>query len=279
MATFRIQHFFNQHSRGFSELWYFQSSTMTSLLEELQFFFPLRAELLARDVVWQSIRITQLDGDNPTSRKLTYCQDFPNSGLAGDVTASGALIRMSTNGRNVRAMIMRGFPDAYIIREASQNALVMSAAGRVALDAYLEQWRSVGVYIRARPRLTVAVPGTQITDLTSGNVTGSILNVQHNDDPFVVAAGTKVQIMKIRGRAAGVNGIWPVIARVDASNFTIPFVWARIIGFPATDLKNAVVRLAATQFMRVSGMFRFDVRTRKSGRAYEVPRGRNPNHA
>lgn len=277
MPAYKVTFYFNQLARGFSESYYFDLDDIDLAANRAEFFAARRALILARDVTFEAIKV---QGDEAAAlgsyfsvRSLTY----PNTGLAGDVTAAGALVQINGQRKYHRSLCLRGLPDDWIVRTLPGSALRLTPAGRGAIDTFLENFDNSAHMLRIRRRQNDGNPGEVVNSIVAGTGNVSTLEVVTANPIIGIENFEKVIFSGGRRTTRAMNGIQTVLLNFGLGRYRIALPWGKLFGFSPLDMRNLKMRRIVPAYVPVSDAYFVDVRTRKSGRAFFVPRGRARN--
>lgn len=275
MAYYICTFLINQSDQGISESYYYSAGSPAAATNAAFLLANQRVKLLVNAVDFAAIRVsdTAIVGDSYLDTRIRSVQGID---LPGDLTGSGIQCRLQSGGLYRRSLLLRGVPDAWIIRDAN-GTRTYETDGRTAATAYCAYLRDNQWLLKITKKQTEN-PGTAFVDATAVAGQPKLTTITSGFGDLLTPPGTKFQITGCRNTARVLNGYWNTVGAVSVvGQVKIGLVFGRIEGFNPADTQKAKVRPVQVDYLGITSGIPINVAYRKPGRAFFVPRGRQPN--
>jgi hypothetical protein len=271
MATpFKITWFFNAQKEGFSESWYITSNSAQAAMNSALGVAPSRAAMIGTNAFIEATRVSDetIIGDS-----LIDFTPFSPTGAASTLThdqaAAAILCRVSAQANLYRRQLwLRAIPDVWIQFDVATDQFKIdpTLTGLITLfesRIVLQQFQ-----LRVVDKSFIGAPAFVISDVQASPIAGftrvSTIGVNYAD-----AVNVRIKKCKFVTPFA-LNGSWTTF------NTGVGFFDVRL-PFPVVNpqyLGQGVVRIRSPIYVNVEGIQYERPATRRTGRAFFVPRGR-----
>lgn len=275
MAQFKVVMFFQEFRQGWSEVWYFDQATITDVRSKMQGVILGRQGVLDGDGVILAMRVSQLTGGPPLLTSLVAINlagvrgdptlGPPNSGP--DVTPTACLMNVQTAAGKNRSLLIRGLSDDDVLRDDSTGQSAPHPGLSAALAVYRDTLIAAGASIRYQDQAQTKFGVIQVREFGADPTLTEIVT---GVAPSVVA-GDKVRFFRVpKPTLPWLKGVWTVVS-TSAVGFTIEYVYPLKNDTPTPEMKYQKVAYLTSP---VSAMQFREFRSRKTGRPFDLTRGR-----
>jgi hypothetical protein len=277
--NYRLSFVFTAGQQGWSEVWYYISSSSPSdVIGEIltpdtrQFYLGCRG----KGVIFNGLRVNNIDVPRQGffEGEHTECSQYSKfpSGL-GEQPQVAALGTVVTAGGHKRSFMVRGLCDDDVSRDAGDMPII--GGNLLAKLNALSEHITVSMGLCARilqppsgnnPDRICTAMGPKLNDMNSTTFTYS--------DPNPVTKGTAVPILVhglSRKKWPGYAGVLPSFNQT-LTTFDVPVIWRS--SSPTEPLRNVTARNALYALEAVSLISWEDMRVKKTGRPISLSRGR-----
>jgi hypothetical protein len=270
--TWKVTFIINQGSRGLSETYYISDPGDDPPFAKIELQAKDRATLLPKLCEFAAVKIGDVE-EVGSSYVRTICQTYPNSGLLGEIVGDGALYRLEAGEYKRRAFILRALPDVWLIRDPVTDRLALSGAAEFAIGSYFQVLIARGFQLACEER-EVDNPGKKLLVIAGVANQPKSTSLALDNAIAGVEAGDTVIVSGCRRSASKLNGPRIVTVPPVGSVVEVGFVYGEIEGYAEKDIANGKVRASSIVYQNITDQEFIDLRYRKTGRDFFVPRGR-----